>query len=253
MESLKNTALVALILLLVSGCGSVQKYPFARFSTPETNGIGVTRFDTGASKAVRLQPSPDLRDQNVSQEPQIASSTAFFVKPSFGLADSLDIEMYMGPAQAFQTALKWQIWGAPTSAAAAGNISFALRAGYSIYVAAEEINAGEVFGSPRLDRSMVIDSGYSTYEAIAGYRLTSQILFFVGIYKDSGRYNLKFKEGVRDTIIHETEVFGQNFGLQWQAGGLLLTLNGAGGEFEVANRARTKEFFNYGLSVGFLF
>jgi hypothetical protein len=57
----------------------------ARFTTPETSGFGITKLETGVVKTIRLQPSPDLRDQDIIDEPVIGSSYASFLKPAFGL------------------------------------------------------------------------------------------------------------------------------------------------------------------------
>ncbi len=237
----------------MTSCGAVQKYSFARFSTPETNGIGLTKVQTGAGQMVRLQPSPDLRDDAVSSEPQIDKSITTFFRPSFGLSDSFDIELNIGPSQAFETAVKWQLFGAPTSSAGAGNFSLALRLGYSLYVAAEEIGGGESFSSPPIQRNLVIESGHTSYEAIIGYRLMANLLLFGGVFRDSGRYNLKFKEGVRDTIVHEIDTFGQSFGAQWKAGNLLITFNSAMGDFDITNRNRSESFNHFALALGLLF
>lgn len=225
----------------------------ARFTTPESSGIGMTRVETGVVKTVRLQPSPDLRAASVSDEPVIGDSYAMFFKPAFGLGESVDIDMYFGPSQALQTGLKFQLWGAPARSAGAGNFSVAFRVAYALYVAAEEINAGETFSNPRLDRSLVVDSGYNTLELVTGYRIGANFLVFLGIFRDDGRYNLKFQEGVRDVITHEMKTFGQNFGLQFQSGNLLAMLNGAGGKMEIVNRNREENFFNWGFSLGLLF
>lgn len=227
--------------------------PMARLTTPETSGIGVTRVDTGVVNTVRLQPSPDLREQNISQEPVIGDSLAMFFKPAFGLGESVDVDMYFGPSQALLTGFKFQLWGSPASSAGAGNFSVAVRLAYNLYVGAEEINAGEVFGEPRLDRSLVIDSGYNTIELVTGYRFGAGLLVFAGIFRDDGRYNLKFQEGVRDTIVHEIKTFGQSFGLQFQSGALLAMFHGAVGSFEVENRTKEESFFNWAISLGLLF
>jgi hypothetical protein len=245
--------LILVGLLCLNSCGAVQKYSFARFSTPETNGFGLTKVQTGASQVVRLQPSPDLREERVSSEAQIDKSAATFFRPSFGLTDSFDIELNVAPQQAFESAVKWQLFGAPTSSAGAGNFSLAVRVGYSLYVTGEEIGGGESFSNPPVQRNMVINSGYTTYEAIAGYRPMANLLLFGGLFKDGGRYNLKFTEGVRDTIIHEVEASGHSFGVQWKAGNLLITFNSAIGDFEVTNRNRIEEFLHFGLALGLLF
>ena len=250
---IKNLLVLMFLVPFLYSCGSVQKLPMARFTTPETSGIGMTRVETGVVKAVRLQPSPDLRAASVSDEPVIEDSYAMFFKPAFGLADSMDVDMYFGPSQAMQFGLKFQLWGAPASSAGAGNFSVAFRVAYALYVAAEEINAGEVYSTPRLDRSLVVDSGYNTVELVTGYRVGANFLVFLGLFRDDGRYNLKFKEGVRNTIIHEMRTFGQNFALQFQSGNLLAMLNGAGGKLEIVNRNREENFFNWGLSLGLLF
>ncbi len=225
----------------------------ARFTTPETSGFGITKLETGVVKTIRLQPSPDLRDQNIIDEPVIGSSYASFLKPAFGLSDSLDFELYFGIQQAIQGAIKFQLFGDPAISAGAGNFSLAVRIGYSFYVSGEEINAGEVYGEPRIDRELIIESGYGTYELISGYRVTESLLIFIGLFKDDGRYNLKFKEGLRTAIAHEFVTFGQNFGVQLIKGNLLTTLNGAVGSFEVTNKNKKENFFDFGLSFGLLF
>ncbi|MCF8060568.1 MAG: hypothetical protein K9K67_14800 [Bacteriovoracaceae bacterium] len=253
MHHLVNIFLLILPLLSLASCGSVVKIPLARFSTPETSGIGVTKLEAGIVKALRLQPSPDLRAETVSSEPILGSSLAGILKPSFGLADSVDFELQMGSQQAIEAGIKIQLFGAPAVSAGAGNFSLAVRLGYSIYVSGEEINAGEVYSEPRLDRKMTVESGTVVYELITGYRFTAGLLTFVGVFKDDGRYNLKFKEGVRTIIIHEYKTFGQSFGVQLKKGLLLTTLNAAVGDIEITNKNKKESFFNLGLSFGILF
>lgn len=245
--------LLVLLSPLLSSCSSTQKFPLARFSHAEAVGAARAKIETGATNAVKLQPSPDLRDATISQSPQIKSSFAPFVKPTLGLTNSIDIDMYAGLKQGFQLALKFQLLGAPMSSAGAGNFSVGFRIGYSIYVGADEINAGDTYGEPKLDRKMVIDSGYGMYEFLVGYRILQPLLLTVGYFKDEGQYNLKFTEGQRTTIAHEISAHGPLATLLFQPGNLLFQVSFAKGTFEIPNRNRKETDINWGLSAGLLF
>lgn len=249
---MKFLLLTGFLTLLVS-CGSVQKYPLSKFSFSETAGLGRARFEMGATRAIRLQPSEDLRAQTVSQTPLITRSVAPYMKPTLGITDSIETEFYFGPQQALSSGLKFQFLGAPMSGAGAGNFSLSGRIGYSLYVGAEEINAGESFANPRLDRSMVVDSGYVTYEALIGYRIAAPLLISVSIFKDSGTYNLKFKEGDRTAITHQIKSFGQSLNILYGAGAIQLMGSVARGKFEVSNRNLEEDAITWGLSVGLYF
>lgn len=244
---------ILIIVLALTSCGSVQKYPLARFSLSETSGITKVKFETGASRAVRLQPSEDLRANNISSTPIVSESVAPFIKPTFGLLDSVDIETYLGPKQGLYSGVKVQVMGAPMASAGEGNFSIAFKLGYSIYVAAEEIKAGESFATPKLDRALFIDSGYSSAEVLMGYRIIGPLQLTIGYFKDSGRYNLKFKEGSRTTILHEVESIGPTLSLLFQPGLFFSTFSITQGNFKVSNRGIDNSYLNWGLNIGVIF
>lgn len=252
-RGLKNFIFIGLISSVLLSCGSVQKFPLARFSNSEVTGATRVRVETGVNKAVRLQPSEDLRADTVSQNPIVSNSLAPFIKPTLGVTDSIDLDVYVGSRQGLQTALKIQFLGAPMAAAPAGNFSLAFRIGYSLYVGAEEINAGDTFATPLRDRTMLIDSGYSMMELLMGYRIIQPLLVTIGYFKDSGKYNLKFKEGDRTTISHEIAASGPLLNILFQPGALLAQLSLSQGTFELPNRNFEESYLCWGLSVGLLF
>jgi len=241
------------LLQILGGCGSVQKFPGARFSTPETNGIGLTKVETGVAHSRKLQPSTDLRTSPVSEDPLLSKSISPFIAPSFGFTDWLDLEINLGPSQALDSQIKIQFLGSPASGAGAGSFSLAFNIGYSIYVAADEIASEDILAANKEARSIIVNSGMTKMSMSTGYRFIAPLLVFVGVYKDSGRYTLKIKEGERTTIVHEIEDFGTFLGMTYQMGALFSTLTFSQGEFEITNRTNKLDSLAYSFSVGLRF
>lgn len=248
-----NTSFIWISLQLFAGCGSVQKFPGTRFSTPETNGIGMTKVETGVVQSRKLQPSADLRTTSVSENPILSKSVSPFIAPSFGFTDWLDLEIHMGPSQALDSQIKVQFFGSPASGAGAGNFSLAFNIGYSIFVAADEIKGEDILATNKASRSIIVNSGMTKMSLSTGYRITAPLLVFLGIYKDSGRYTLKIKEGLRTTIVHEIEDLGTFLGMTYQMGAIFSTLTFSQGEFEITNRTNKLNSLAYSFSLGIRF
>ncbi len=225
-----------------------------RLVTPEVTGVGTARLDLSGSEAVRLQPSPNLgeRANDLQDDPQLSSSAAVNVKNSLGFSDFMDIEVSWGHEQAAMLALKFQFIGAPTKSAGAGNFSLGMRVGYGLIVSGGSLESDEIIGNESR-RSYILESGHGLVDLMVGYRVLGSLLVYGGYFLDDGRYNLKFKTGVRNTFINEISNKGFSFGTQWQANNLLVNLSLAKGEFTIEGKNERISAIDGALSLGFLY
>ena len=240
-------------LLFLFSCSTQQKYLLTRVTTPEVAGGGNNRFDIAVSKATRMQPSTNIGAVVVDSHPTLSSSAVVNAMNAFGLTDFMDIEASWGPQQSFLTSLKIQFLGAPTSSAAQGNFSLALRAGYGLNIGAGKVSREELVDRRLAERTYIIESGYGVFDLMLGYRILAPLLVYVGVFRDDGRYALNFEKGIKTKIEHSVDGSGISFGTQYQRGNLLLHLFGASGKIELPQSQVEKRQLDIGVSLGLLY